>query len=199
MSINVNDIFWTIQGEGKNAGRRALFVRMPFCNLACSWCDTSFETFHELTENDFTKYATEEDSRFAVITGGEPSMNKHVPKLITWLKDLDFEIAMESNGTFAPPEGVDHLTVSPKKEQRIHPPYYIHPVAYSEASEFKFIVDAGFDFSILNSVRTHNAAEKYLSPEFNTFDESVDDIIKFISLNPEWKISLQTHKWMKIK
>lgn len=197
-TVNINDLFWTFQGEGLNSGRRALFVRMPFCNLACSWCDTTFDTFKPVTQKEFEEYALSEKARFAVITGGEPSMNKHTPIIITWLKGLGFEIAMESNGTFVAPAGVDHLTVSPKKEQKILPPYYIEQSNLYRVSELKYIVDDNFDFKILDAVKDLKC-HKYLSPEFNNMTKNLENIFEYIKENPEWKINLQTHKMMNIK
>lgn len=198
MSLNINSVFFTIQGEGKHAGRRALFVRMPYCNLKCSWCDTEFDSFVKWEEEDFLAFAQKERCRFAVITGGEPMMNKHTERVIALLKSLNYEIACESNGTFPIFPGIDFVTVSPKREQKI--PYSIHPQAHAEADEFKYVVDEGFDFGILK--KNHpmlNPSKRYsLSPEYNNMGASLVHMFEFIKENPEWKISLQTHKWMKI-
>lgn len=194
--MNINNVFWTIQGEGQNAGTRALFVRMPYCNLACSWCDTTFNTFTKWTKEELEAFAKQETARFAVITGGEPTMNKHTPLVIETLKALGFTIAIESNGNFPVPERIDFVTVSPKRDAD----YYIHPDALIKANEFKYVVDKGFDFKILERHKPYGAsrARLTLSPEFGNFNESVLEIINFIKENPEWRISLQTHKWMNI-
>jgi organic radical activating enzyme len=193
--ININDIFWTIQGEGENWGRRALFVRMPFCNLSCSWCDTTFNTFKKWSEDEFNKFAQQEPCRFAVITGGEPTMNKHTPKVIELLTKLGFEIAIESNGTFPVPAGIDFITVSPKRDAD----YDVHPDNWYRVSEFKYVVDDGFDFKILERhTDKKTTARLTLSPEFNNFDQNVKAILEYIKENPQWRISLQTHKWIKV-
>lgn len=201
--LHINDIFWTFQGESYHAGRRALFVRMPFCNLACSWCDTTFNTFEKVSESDLVKCATQEPGKFAVITGGEPSLNKHVPRVIAILKSLGFYIAMESNGTHQPPEGVDWLTVSPKRftDEKGMEPFYIHPGAFLLANEFKYVVEEGFPFNILDrhGVIAKTNQRLYLSPEFNRMAASLVEIEKYIQANPHWRVSLQTHKWMGIK
>lgn len=196
--IQVVDMFWTFQGEGRNAGERALFVRLPFCNLSCSWCDTEFNTFTTLTEEQVTAYASQEKCRFAVITGGEPMMSKNFIPVHKILENLGFKIAVESNGTFEPIDVDYWLTVSPKREQKMHPPYYVHPEAMGQASEFKYVVDSDFDFSILDRHKDSKQL-KYLSPEFNDFKNNLEKIFNYIKENPEWKISLQTHKWMDIK
>lgn len=198
-TVNLNDLFWTFQGEGFNAGRRALFVRLPFCNLSCSWCDTSFNTYTSYTFDEIKAVAESEKAKFAVITGGEPTMNKHTPLVIDLLSSLGFYLGMESNGTFAPPEGDYWYTVSPKREQKVHGAYYIHPDAYWRANEFKYVVDDQFDFSVLDRHQDNEDALLYLSPEFNQMSDNLKKIQDYIKENPEWKISLQTHKWMGIK
>ncbi len=194
MHLNLVDVFWTHQGEGFHAGRRALFVRLPFCNLKCSWCDTEFDTFKKYEEADFLAYASSEPARFAVITGGEPTMNKQTPRVIELLKSLGFEIAIETNGNFEIPYDIDFVTVSPKRDAN----YAIHLGALNKASEFKYVVDDGFDFSILDRHDTDDERRYSLSPEFNNFKASLEKIQNYIKENPEWRISLQTHKWMGI-
>ena len=211
-TLNIVGAFWTIQGEGFHSGRRALFVRMPYCNLKCSWCDTEFNTYKTVSESDFIKLAISEKARFAVITGGEPMMNRHTPRVIAILKGLGFEIACESNGTFSILPGIDFATVSPKKFSELahqprqpvgngmgrYPAYYVHDQAMKAAHEFKYVVDDEFDFSILDRHEASDGRRYSLSPEFNDFDVNVGKIIRFIEKNPGWRISLQTHKWMKV-
>lgn len=201
--LHINDLFWTIQGEGANAGRRALFVRMPYCNLACEWCDTSFNSFKKWTEEEFTAFASQEKARFAVITGGEPMLNKHTPLVADILKDLGFEIAVESNGTVEPNILCDFFTVSPKRQaaDKNMAAYYVHPEMWALASEFKYVVDDKFDFSILERHKSdpNRGARRYsLSPEFNNLAASLEKMLAYVKENPEWRISLQTHKWMNV-
>jgi 7-carboxy-7-deazaguanine synthase len=197
--LHINDLFWTFQGEGFHAGRRALFVRLPFCNLACTWCDTTFNTFQKVSEADFTKFATQERARFAVITGGEPTMNKHTPRIVQILKSLGFYVAMESNGTFPRPEGIDWLTVSPKRftSDKGMAAFHVHANAFSTADEFKYVVDGGFPFDILDRHEPIAATttKHYLSPEFSRFKDSLAEIAAFIEKRPGWRVSLQSHKW----
>lgn len=220
--LKINDLFWTIQGEGANAGRRSLFIRMPYCNLACAWCDTTFNAYTTLSDSDFTKFATQERGKFAVITGGEPMLNKQTPRVITLLKTLGFEIACESNGMFPILEGIDFATVSPKRFSQekkmpwpdktevisdakrepnapvMYPAYYVHPQALERASEFRYVVDLEFDFALLDRHDTKDGRRYSLSPEFGNFKSSVARIIDYVSQNPDWRLSLQTHKWLGI-
>ena len=195
--LHINDLFWTVQGEGKHAGRRALFVRMPYCNLACSWCDTSFNSFEKVSEKQFIRYALSEPSRFAVITGGEPMMNKHTPRVVSLLKELEFEIACESNGNFPIVDGIDFVTVSPKRDSKPDP-YFIHADALAKCSEFKYVVDRYFDFSVLKRHDTSDGRRYSLSPEFTEMKENINAILLYVAEHPDWRVSMQTHKWMEI-
>lgn len=193
--IFINDLFWTHQGEGKYAGTRALFVRMPKCNLSCAWCDTTFDTFEKMPTEKITEYALSESARFAVVTGGEPLMNRMTPAVVELLHGLGFYVACETNGTFAPNAEFDFITCSPKRDAQ----YRVHEDLYHRVSEFKYVIDEGFDWSVLE--RHKNDPEHVrlsLSPEFGRFKESVAEIIEFTKNNPRWLISLQTHKWLGI-
>ena len=112
-SLFINDLFWTLQGEGQHWGRRALFVRMPHCNLSCSWCDTTFDTHKKWSFEEFETFALQEKARFAVVTGGEPLMHKHTPAVVRLLQKNGFYVACETNGTFAPNAAFDWITCSP--------------------------------------------------------------------------------------
>jgi 7-carboxy-7-deazaguanine synthase len=192
--LRINDVFHTIQGEGLHGGRRALFVRMPYCNLSCSWCDTSFNSYKIWTEEDFKAFATQETNRFAVVTGGEPLMNKQTPKIISILKSLGFYIAVETNGTFPALNDLDWITCSPKEESN----YLVHGGLWQYVNEFKYVIDEGFKWDILKRHDLTDGRRYSLSPEFNRFEKSVQEIIEYIKENPQWKINLQTHKWLKI-
>ncbi len=192
--MKLNDIFWTFQGEGANWGRRALFVRMPFCNLHCEWCDTSFNSFKKWTDEAFLEFANQEQCRFAVITGGEPSINKDTPKVITLLKQAGFYLAIETNGTFPVPYGIDFITVSPKSDAD----YHVDEDTWRRADEFKYVVDEGFDFAVLDKHDTENGKRYSLSPEFGNWEKSLARIYEYIKEHPQWRISLQTHKWLGI-
>ncbi len=191
--LRINDVFWTIQGEGEHAGRRALFVRMPFCNLKCEWCDTEFNTFTKWTEKQLRDYALLETARFAVITGGEPALNTQTPKVLEILKRMGFYVAIESNGTAPIPRGFDFITISPKRDAN----YYVFPANETVVSEYKYVIDDGFNWEILLR-HTDTNARLSLSPEWGRFEKSVNEIIEYVKENPKWRISLQTHKFLKV-
>lgn len=193
--LKLNDVFWTFQGEGFYAGKRALFIRMPFCNLSCSWCDTEYNSFKNWTEEDFIDYVKTEKAKFAVITGGEPMMNKTVPRIIEILKSMDFTIACESNGTFPIFEGIDFPTISPKYGAK----WEVHPHAFANAKEFKYVVDAQFNFETLERHDVNDGRRYSLSPEFNDQVVQLERITNYIKENPKWQLNLQSHKYVNIK
>lgn len=198
--LQINDLFWTLQGEGRFTGRRALFIRLPYCNYDCPWCDTNYDSFTPWSEEDFTTFAKKEKARFAVITGGEPLAHKDLPRVLKILKDLGFYIACETNGSFPAPEEIDFVTVSPKSyTQNKFPAYYVDPKTWQRAGEFKYVVDEKLDLELLKRHEPYNENVSYsLSPEFNQMQTSVEKIIAFIQENPTWKLNLQTHKWINI-
>lgn len=199
MNVHLNNAFWTFQGEGKHAGRRALFVRMPFCNLKCPWCDTEFNSFKEWVFEDFRDFALREEARFAVVTGGEPMMHKHTPNVVAWLKQMGFEVACETNGMFPIVAGIDFVTCSPKSHSKT--PFFVHEEVWARVDEWKYVVEDGFDFELLkrHNDENHMPWQRYsLSPEFNQMEKSLARIFEFIKENPKWRISLQTHKWIGV-
>jgi len=209
--IQLNDIFWTFQGEGVNWGRRSLFIRLPFCNYACPWCDTDYNSInYKLDEVQFKEWLDKEPAKLAIITGGEPTVNKHFQKICEMLTTAGFEIAIETNGSKIPMPCagmVDMFTVSPKKyAPRDLPEFYIDE-GYIELSqvnpervEFKWVVEEGFDFALVDELyRRSPNARIALSPEFNRMEESMKEIEAYIMREPRARYSLQTHKWIDVK
>lgn len=208
--IRLNDIFWTFQGEGKHSGRSALFIRLPFCNYSCPWCDTDYNSVnYKLDETEFKEWLDRQPSNFAVITGGEPTINPHYPIIVEWLKKYKFEIAIETNGSNFNHSNflVDFITISPKKAAPRNLPefyvdslYYGHAENYPEKIEFKYVVEEGFDFKLIDDLLAMNLGCRIsLSPEFNIFDKSMEMLLGYIEKNPQIRYSLQTHKWANIK
>lgn len=123
------EIFYSIQGEGVNAGRPAVFLRLILCNLKCSWCDTKYtwdwqsydpkQQAIQLSSQDIEKEVLKHDCRYLVVTGGEPMLQqKALLPLLEQLKASGLFVEIETNGTILPDAGilsaVDHWSVSPK-------------------------------------------------------------------------------------
>ena len=115
----VNEIFFTLQGEGAHSGIPAVFVRFSGCNLHCPWCDTEFTEFTEMTAEQIVSKMKElydtpnERRKMCVLTGGEPGLQVDQP-LIDALHEAGFYICIETNGTRPLPDGIDWITCSPK-------------------------------------------------------------------------------------
>lgn len=211
--MKLNDLFYTIQGEGFNAGRAAVFIRMPFCNLSCDWCDTEFDSFKEYTDDEINQFL--EKYRFcklAVITGGEPSINKETPKIIEKLKEKNYIIAMESNGQFKIQDDIDFLTISPKrwmnknKEISEKEPFWFDP--RNAPNEIKLVIDNDEVFHVADKIYEKFLKQEFdcrkrisffLSPEWNIKDKFFDKVVDYVKQKPQWRISLQTHKIMGLK
>jgi len=198
--LQINDLFWTLQGEGHFTGVRSLFIRLPFCNYNCPWCDTEYNSFKEVSEIEFKNFIIQEPARHAVITGGEPLLHKDLPRILKILKENDFYIACETNGSANAPKEIDFITCSPKTYSKgKFEPYHVHPELYSRVSEWKYVVDKDFNFSILDRHKSYEPKICYsLSPEFSQMTENLQKILAYIKKKPHWRLSLQTHKWINI-
>ena len=190
----INDIFYSLQGEGRHTGRAAIFIRFSGCNLACSFCDTDFSDYREMTDEQIVeevlKMVPDKDGEYPmiVLTGGEPTLQVD-EKLIDLLHERGFRlVAMESNGTKNPPANLDWLTVSPKKN-----------VMVKRCQELKCIYDGEQkveDYGI-------EADYYYLQPcdvgDARKNAEIIERGIEEIKRNPKWMLSLQTHKLIGFK
>lgn len=184
----VNDIFYSLQGEGRNTGRAAVFVRFAGCNLKCGFCDTDFASYEELSDADILRRISKYPSRFVVLTGGEPSLQVDRP-LVEMLHANGYEIAMETNGTHAVVEGIDWITCSPKGHSVLR-----------RCDELKCIF--GED-TIAPDDHGIEADYRYLQPcdvqdpERNAL--TTRRCLDYILSHPEWRLSLQTHKLVGFK
>ena len=197
----INEIFYSLQGEGYNTGQPALFIRFSVCNLRCSFCDTDFSSFEELDDDEIVRRAldivnakkaemqsADTTMPIIVLTGGEPTLQVD-EALVDALHKAGFTfIAMESNGTHEPPRGIDWLTVSPKER-----PIVTH------CNELKVIFDGK------QPINTHGiTADHYFLQPLDTGHEAENnrilaDCFEYLLANPQWRLSLQTHKLMGIR
>ena len=194
--LKVNEIFYSLQGEGFYAGRAAIFIRLSGCNLNCHFCDTKFGKYNNMTELEITKEVKQlsKECKFIIITGGEPTIQK-IDTLIELLHKDGYYVAMESNGTKEPPSTIDWLTISPKYEYLGD---FAKPVVKS-CNELKIIYDGRVDINDYGI----NAEHYYIQPcdvqDEKTNKKIIEDCIDIIKENPKWKLSLQTQKILKIQ
>jgi 7-carboxy-7-deazaguanine synthase (Cx14CxxC type) len=213
MTYQVKEIFYTLQGEGTQAGRPAVFCRFAGCNLwngresgraraVCRFCDTdfvgtngsgggSFRTVESLVtaiSDTWQGHAHPRASRFVVCTGGEPLLQLDTP-LVDALHDAAFEIAVETNGTQPAPAGLDWVCVSPKAGADLvlttgDELKLVFPQVGAEPQRFE---DLDFPRLLLQPMD---------SPDR---DDNTRRAVEYCLQHPQWRLSLQTHKYLGIQ
>lgn len=189
--------FYTIQGEGYNAGKPAFFIRLGGCDVGCSWCDAK-ETWNSKLYpptpiEKIAELAALHPAQAIVITGGEP-LSYPLGKLCNLLKSRGLEIFLETSGTHPISGRFDWICLSPKKKK--------HPVAgmHQLASELKVIIEnrEDFEWAEQNRALVRKDCKLYLQPEWSKIKAILPEIIEYVKSHPCWNISLQTHKYMNI-
>lgn len=205
MSYTVKSIFYTLQGEGAHAGRPAVFCRFAGCNLwngresdrfeaVCQFCDTDFvggtnyQTADELAQAVLDAWGGGPCSRYVVLTGGEPLLQVDAP-LIEALHEHGFEIAVETNGTRKAPDGLDWICVSPKADSDLvltggNELKLVYPQAENSPHQFE---DLNFDHFFIQPKDGAGA------------EENTKAAVAYCLANPQWRLSLQTHKVLGIE
>jgi len=209
MSYAVKEIYYTLQGEGANVGRPAVFLRFAGCNLwsgreedrasaTCDFCDTDFvgtdgpaggkfATARELAAAVAAAWPGDAKRRFVVCTGGEPLLQLDAP-LVAALHATGFEVAIETNGTLLPPPGIDWVCVSPKAGAAL---------VLRSGHELKLVYPpdglppenvAGLDFR-------HFFLQPMDGPDR---PRNTDLALRYCLEHPRWRLSLQTHKLLGI-
>jgi len=210
MSYAVKEMFLTLQGEGVQAGRRAVFLRFAGCNLwsgreedraaaQCTFCDTDFvgtdgtdggryPDAAALADKAEDLWGEGPDRRFVVVTGGEPVLQID-EALIAALHDRGFEIAIESNGTLPAPPGIDWICISPKAGTEI---------VQRTGDELKLVwPQPGVDPEAMEEWDfAHRLVQPLDSPQA---DANRDACIAFVLDHPGWRLSLQTHKMIGVR
>jgi len=206
----VKEIFYTLQGEGANAGRPAVFCRFAGCNLwsglerdraaaICKFCDTDFvgtdgtrggkfadpELLARLIAGEWPLPV--KGKPLVVCTGGEPLLQLD-PPLIEALHRRGFEIVVETNGTIVAPLGIDWICVSPKAGADL---------VQTQGHEMKVVVPQPFDYDLLASLNyEHRCVQPMDGPSRM---ENTEFAVQWCMAHPEWRLSVQTHKIIAIR
>ena len=210
MTYKVKEAFYTLQGEGTHAGRPAVFLRFASCNLwtgyekdrhraICQFCDTDFvgtdgpgggkfATSAELADHVVGLWPTDTGKPMVVCTGGEPLLQLD-EELIEALHDRGFFVAVETNGTVAPPSGLDWICVSPKIGSELvltsgDELKLVYPQLGGEPAQFEGLGFSSFRLQPMDG------------PEV---DQNTQAAIEYCLKNPLWHLSLQTHKQIGIR
>jgi len=194
---SVNEIFYSLQGEGARAGIPNIFVRFAGCNLTCKMeshgfdCDTEFAGGRTMTAEDIFQQVSEVGGKClnVILTGGEPLLQVDAD-LIATFKDHHYYVAVETNGSIALPAGIDWITCSPKVAE--------HAVMIHHASEVKYVRHAGqalpkprckADYHLLSPAWTSSGLDR----------ASLEWCVQLIKENPTWRLSIQQHKVWRVR
>ncbi len=196
-TLPVMEAFYTVQGEGAYTGNAAYFIRLGGCDVGCVWCDVKeswdINAHPHRSIEEITHEAQKYPARLAVITGGEPLMHS-LDELTLALKKAGFQTNIETSGAHPLSGTWDWICFSPKKFKA---PL---PEIYEAAHELKIVVYHPSDFAWAEGFAQKVRAEckLYLQPEWDKSETMLPRIIEYVKENPQWKISLQTHKFMNI-
>ena len=189
--------FYTIQGEGHHSGTPAYFIRTGGCDVGCVWCDVK-ESWDAGKHGEVALQALLEavqgvNAKFCVITGGEPAMYD-LTALVDGLQQNDVYVAIETSGCYPLQGAVDWYCFSPKK---FKPPV---EEAYAKANELKIVIYHPSDLAWAEShaEKVNDDCLLYLQPEWSKSERILPEIIRYVKEHPQWRISLQTHKYMQI-
>jgi len=192
----INEIFYSIQGEGYNAGCAAVFVRFSGCNLRCPFCDTQHTNGTMLTAQDICREIQQYPASLVVLTGGEPALFVDA-ELCDAIHAMGCRIAMETNGTRPVLPAIDHVTCSPKFEFCASADARLQ---ISTCDELKVVFTGHNDLSLYDDIQ---AGSYFLQP-CDTGDEAENKkIVKatfdYILSHPKWRMSLQLHKIINVR
>ncbi|MFN8164960.1 MAG: 7-carboxy-7-deazaguanine synthase QueE [Bacteroidia bacterium] len=193
----VMERFYTIQGEGYNTGRAAYFIRLGGCDVGCVWCDVkeSWEAGKHplLSTVQLIDEVKKTPAESIVVTGGEPAMYDLEP-LTNSIHAAMLDAWIETSGAYPITGDWEWICVSPKKFKK--------PVAESlyKANELKVVIynKSDFDFALENAKGVNPDCLLFIQPEFSKRDEMIPLIVDFVKAHPQWRVSLQTHKYLHI-
>lgn len=192
--VKVNEIFYSLQGEGPHTGMAAVFLRLAGCTMGCTFCDTkyAFGPGREMTHEEIIRELEKFPCRNVIITGGEPTEQDFAP-LARALKVRGWSVHMESNGAHdCDVSAIDFLVVSPKK--------YVSAAMLQKANCIKIVIGQDTDLQDLANYFQYANGHTVicLQPESNK-QENIDLCVKLIKQNPFLRLSLQTHKLANIR
>ena len=194
--FKINEIFYSLQGEGYWTGVPAVFVRFSGCNLACPFCDTDNSVGKLMDVDGIVECVASYPASHVVLTGGEPAMQV-TAHLVDALHSLSRFVSIETNGTLALPATVDWITLSPKD-------VYLGEVArivLARVNEIKVIFDGEHSVAEYSEIEvTHG---RFIQPcdmgDAKRNGVVTSAAIDFVMQHPQWRLSLQTHKFLQIK
>lgn len=197
MKLPLVEEFFSLQGEGYHTGKAAYFIRLGGCDVGCSWCDSKFSwnpDIHPLVDaNLIIDHVLKSGTDSVVVTGGEPLM-WNLDYLCDGLKNKNISTFIETSGAYTLSGKWDWICLSPKRNM---PPLV---EICSKADELKVIIQETKDFEWAEKYKgmVNDKCRLFLQPEWSRFKSIISEIVEYIKKNPEWRISLQAHKYMHI-
>lgn len=211
MKYRLRSIFRSIQGEGRNTGRPAAFVRFAGCNLNCPWCDTGKTTKTIMSTHEILAEVRRFGTRSVIITGGEPTIVPGIGEVLEALKKEGCWLALETNGTRTIPELelFDYIAVSPKYYYAAR---YADPSALVKANEVRIVAENEAMAPFCRKMRAKIAADDYyISPieeKGRIHYRRAFNLMQRLNAKgpdgaaapwPPWSLSIQTHKVLGLK
>lgn len=191
------EAFYTIQGEGFHSGMPSFFVRIGGCDVGCHWCDVKESWNAKLHPPIATDKILEQvlscKAKVVVVTGGEP-MNYNMNYFTDVLKENGFQTHLETSGSSLMTGDWDWVCLSPKRNKA--------PLQSSLdlADELKVIIETEEDFAWAetNAALVNDNCKLFLQPEWSKSKQMMQAIVDYALENPKWKVSIQSHKYMRI-
>jgi organic radical activating enzyme len=201
-TYRVNEIFLSLQGEGFHAGEAAVFLRFSGCNLKCPFCDTDFKAYREMDVTTIIDTIYEACGNnplpsLCVITGGEPTLQLDIA-LIDAIHNTGMTICLETNGTKPVPPYIDFVTVSPKSPFTDGADVYI-----KECDEVKVVMTEDISVETIRSFEAIDAQYYFIQPCDTGFlatnKRIMQRAVEFVEKHPNWRMSLQQQKILKVR
>ncbi|MFZ4400790.1 MAG: 7-carboxy-7-deazaguanine synthase QueE [Bacteroidales bacterium] len=197
LELPVMEEFYSLQGEGFHTGEAAYFIRVGGCDVGCHWCDIkeswNAATHPAISTDGIVERADGFPGKAVIVTGGEP-LNYNLNYLCDHLHEKGIKTFLETSGSLPMSGSWDWVCLSPKQN--------IPPVEgnFLLAGELKIIIseDSDFEWAELNAAKVSSECILYLQPEWSNRNEMMPKIINYIMSHPQWRISLQSHKYMRI-
>ena len=203
--MRINEIFYSLQGEGCNTGVAAVFVRFAGCNMKCDFCDTDHAPSRDMEVEEIVNAVSHYATRHVVLTGGEPTLQV-TPELTDALHGAGFFIQMETNGSLPLPEGVkiDWTTCSPKNMADCESSLRL---AHIDEIKLLYHGDGADECRYIEDVRAcgeRRGAKVFCLQPLDTKNGELNEnitrqTINYILNHPIWKLSLQTHKILNVR
>ena len=196
-ALPLMESFYTIQGEGVHVGVAAYFIRLGGCDVGCVWCDVKdswdADKHPIVTVETMLAQVKATPAKITVVTGGEPLMYD-LAELTAAFKNDNIKTHIETAGVYPITGSWDWICFSPKKFKQPLEEYY------TSSDELKIVIynKADFEWAETHAQKAHDTMVLLLQPEWSKREQMMPLIVDYVKKNPQWRISLQTHKYLNI-